>query len=53
MKKFIAGGIGGATALMVMLGTGSAYANNEYSGLTYAKAVEQIDLRAKRAAAKA
>ena len=42
MKKFIAGGIGGATALMVMLGTGSAYANNEYSGLTYAKAVEQI-----------
>ena len=42
MKKFIAGGIGGAVALMVMVGTGSAYANNEYSGLTYADAVAQI-----------
>jgi hypothetical protein len=43
VKRFIAGGIGGAAALMVMLGTGSAHANDEYAGMTYAQAMEYIN----------
>ncbi len=42
MKRFIAGGISGAAALMVTFGTGSANAINEYAGMTYEKAVAQI-----------
>ncbi len=42
MKRFVAGGIGGAVAVVVMLNASPAYAINEYNGLTYAKAVESI-----------
>jgi len=42
VKRLMAGGLGGAVAFMVMLGTAPAYAVNEYNGMTYAKAAEQI-----------
>ena len=43
MKRFISGGIAGAAALVVMLGSGSAHAANEFVGLTYEEAMEQIN----------
>jgi hypothetical protein len=42
VKKYLAGGISGAVGLIVMLNAGTAYAVNEYNGMTYAKAAETI-----------
>jgi hypothetical protein len=42
MKKAIAGGVGVAAALMVVFGSGSASAVNEYAGQTYDKATQAI-----------
>lgn len=41
MKKYLACGVGGAAALMMAFGSGSAGAINDYYGMTYAKALEK------------
>ncbi len=40
MKKILAGAMGGAAALAVIFGAGSASADNEYQGRTYAQVQE-------------
>ena len=42
MKKYLAGVIGAVLTLLFMLGSGYAYANNEYNGQTYEKAAGTI-----------
>ena len=42
VKKAIASGVGIGSALVMFVGAGTAGANNEYKGLTYEKAVQQI-----------
>lgn len=42
MRKFLAGGVGVAAGLMVVFGSGSASAINEYAGMTYEKASSRI-----------
>ncbi len=42
MKKSVTGGVGVAAALLVVFGSGSASAVNEYAGQTYDKAVQAI-----------
>ncbi len=46
MKKILAGAVGSAAALAVIFGAGSATADNEYKGLTYAKVQERTNNRA-------
>ncbi len=46
MKKILAGAVGGAAALAVIFGAGTASADNEYKGLTYAQVQERTSNRA-------
>lgn len=45
MNRYLSGGIGVAAALTFVFGSGVAGANNEYAGITYAKAQEAIQAR--------
>jgi hypothetical protein len=46
VKKILAGVVGGAAALAVIFGAGSAVADNEYKGRTYAQVQESTNNRA-------
>ena len=42
MKRFLAGGIGGAVAVAVMLNAAPASAINDYNGMTYEQVLENV-----------
>ena len=46
MKKILAGAVSGAAAIAVIFGAGSATADNEYKGLTFAQVQERTSNRA-------